>query len=294
MKLKRNSEKSGNLICSTNRELNLPEMKKLKIFPLLFFIIISVSGNAQEAVEENRTLIRVLSYNILHGATTNKDNDLDVVARAILKANPHIAALQELDYRTNRANKLDVTAEIGKRTGLVSIFAKAVDWDGGEYGQALLSKYTFLKTAKTDLPTHKGNEPRIAIESLLILPAGDTIRLVGTHLDHQGDSAERIEQAEELNRKFLDDEIPTILAGDLNDVPGSETINILERYWGSSYDPNAPAPTFPSHAPTKKIDYIMFYPKNRWQVVEKEVLCDKIASDHCAVLVILELMPNKI
>ncbi len=268
-------------------------MKNFKIYILFFFILISGPGNAQNDSDEKRTLIRVLSYNILHGATTTKDNDLDVVARAIRTANPDIAALQELDYRTNRANNLDVTAEIAKRTEMVSIFAKAVDWDGGEYGQALLSKYTFLKTGKVDLPTHKGNESRIAIESLLILPSGDTIRLVGTHLDHQKNSTERIEQAEELNRRFLKDKIPTILAGDLNDTPGSKTINILEKHWGSSYNPNAPIPTFPSHAPDKKIDYVIFYPKERWKVVEREVLCDKVASDHCAVLVVLELLPKQ-
>lgn len=267
-------------------------MKNIKVFLLPFFMFFSFTGKAQEVAEDNRTLIRVLSYNILHGATTNRNNDLDIVAEAILIAEPDIAALQELDYRTNRANKLDVTAEIGKRTNMVSIFAKAVDWDGGEYGQALLSKYTFLKTGKVDLPTHKGNEPRIAIESLFILPAGDTIRLIGTHLDHQKDSTERIEQVEELNRVFSRDNIPTVLAGDMNDIPGSESIRILESRWGSSYDPKDPKPTFPSHAPERKIDYVMFYPKERWKVVERQVLCDKVASDHCAVLVVLELLPQ--
>lgn len=266
-------------------------MKSIKVLILLFFLIFSQTGIAQEVAEENRTLIRVLSYNILHGATTNRNNDLDVVARAILKADPDVAALQELDYRTNRADRLDVTAEIAKRTNMVSIFAKAVDWDGGEYGQALLSKYTFLKTGKVDLPTHKGNEPRIAIESLLILPSGDTIRLIGTHLDHQKDSTERIEQAEELNR-LIDENIPSILAGDMNDIPGSETIKILESRWGFSYDPEDPVPTFPSHAPEKKIDYVMFYPKERWKVVKRQIFCDKVASDHCAVLVVLELLPQ--
>ncbi len=269
-------------------------MKNLKVLLLPFFMIFSFTGKAQDVADENRTLLRVLSYNILHGATVNRDNDLDVVSRAILKADPDVAALQELDYRTNRADRLDVTAEIAKSTNMVSIFAKAVDWDGGEYGQALLSKYTFLKTGKADLPTYKGNEPRIAIESLLILPAGDTIRLVGTHLDHQKDSNERIEQVKELTRIFPEDNIPTILAGDMNDIPGSETIRILESKWGSSYDQEDPIPTFPSHAPEKKIDYVLFYPKERWKVVERQVLCDKVASDHCAVLVVLELLsPSK-
>jgi endonuclease/exonuclease/phosphatase (EEP) superfamily protein YafD len=35
----------------------------------------------------------------------------------------------------------------------------------------------------------------------------------------------------------------------------------------------------------------MYYPKERWKVVERKVLCDPIASDHCAVLVVLEFLP---
>jgi len=268
-------------------------MKNFRNYLLLFFMILTGKGNAQEDVGENRTLIRVVSYNILHGATTNGNNDLGVVARAILKADPDIAALQELDFRTIRANKVDVTTEIAQRTNMVSIFAKAVDWDGGEYGQALLSKYTFLKTGRINLSTHKGNEPRIAIESLLILPSGDTIRFMGTHLDHLKDSPERIEQVMQLNRALLDENYPTILAGDLNDIPGSEAINILESHWGASYLPSNPVPTFPSHAPEKKIDYVFYYPKDRWKVVERKVLCDTIASDHCSVLVVLELLPKQ-
>ena len=37
----------------------------MKYFTLLFFILFSVKGNAQEDAGENRTLIRVLSYNNL-------------------------------------------------------------------------------------------------------------------------------------------------------------------------------------------------------------------------------------
>ena len=40
------------------------------------------------------------------------------------------------------------------------------------------------------------------------------------------------------------------------------------------------APTFPSDAPVKKIDYVMYYPKDRWKVVSAEVICDSVASDH--------------
>lgn len=265
-------------------------MMNFKIFLLLFSVCFCFVGNAQESTEENRNIIRVLSYNILHGATTKRTNDLNVVADVIKTINPDIVALQEMDYKTNRADSRDITTGIAQKTNMISIFAKAVDFDGGEYGQAVLSKNTFLRTGKINLPHNPGNEPRIAIEALIILPAGDTIRFTGTHLDHQKNNVERLEQVKELNKWFLNEEYPTILAGDLNDIPGSEPIEILEKNWGSSYDKTDPQFTFPSDAPEKKIDYVMFYPKNRWKILEREVICDDLASDHCAVLVVLELL----
>lgn len=267
-------------------------MKNLNCLFFLFSLTFSLTGKAQEVSPENRNIIRVLSYNILHGATTNRDNDLEFVAGVINKIEPDLVALQEMDYKTNRADNLDVTTAIALKTNMVSIFAKAMDYNDGEYGQALLSKYTFLQTGKVDLPYEPGNEPRIAVDALIILPSGDTIKLAGTHLDHLKDSPDRVKQVKKLNEVFLDKAYPTILAGDLNDIPGSEAIEILESQWGSSYDKNDPQPTFPSHSPGLKIDYVMFYPQNRWKVIDTETICDKIASDHCAYLVVLELLPE--
>ena len=91
-------------------------------------------------------------------------------------------------------------------------------------------------------------------------------------------------------RHFRPISIPTILAGDLNAVPGSTPINILEGIWTPSYDKEMPKPTYPSKEPQKKIDYVMFFPQNRWKVLETKVIPDPIASDHCAYLVTLELL----
>jgi endonuclease/exonuclease/phosphatase family metal-dependent hydrolase len=170
---------------------------------------------------------------------------------------------------------------------------KAVDYDGGEYGQSLLSRYTFLETKKILLPGIPEKESRIAAAAKIILPAGDTIRFVGTHLDHIENSPDRLEQAKAINILLDNNKHPAILAGDLNDVPESETIKILESHWTSTYDKKAPAPTYPSHSPEKKIDYIMFSPSSRWKVLKKEVICHEVASDHCAYLVVLELLPGK-
>ncbi|MGI0106004.1 endonuclease/exonuclease/phosphatase family protein [Salinimicrobium sp. WS361] len=259
---------------------------------LSLFLLFPSPGRTQENIQE-RTIIRVLSYNILHGATTKRNNDLDVVAKVINELQPDIIALQEVDFRTNRVEKRDINTELALKTGMSSIFAKAVDFDGGEYGQSLFYRGTFLETGKIALPGAPDKEPRIAVAANMVLGSRDTIRIIGTHLDHVENSPDRIAQAKKINSILKNDKFPILLAGDLNDIPGSETINIFEERWTSTYDKAAPEFTFPSHAPERKIDYIMFYPVKRWKVLEKKVVCDEIASDHCAYLVVLELLPQK-
>ena len=42
--------------------------------------------------------------------------------------------------------------------------------------------------------------------------------------------------------------------------------------------------------PKEKIDYVMYSPKNQWRLIDRKVICDTYASDHCAYLVTLELL----
>ncbi len=79
----------------------------------------------------------------------------------------------------------------------------------------------------------------------------------------------------------------------MNAIPGSKTINMLEEFWKSSYDKKDPKPTYPSNNPSRKIDYVMLYPKNRWKVIATEVIQDSIASDHCAYLVTVMLLDEE-
>ena len=165
-----------------------------------------------------------------------------------------------------------------------------MNFDGGEYGEGVLSRYSFFQSRNIALPHTPGNEPRAALEIITILPSGDTIALAGTHLDHLKDEKDRVAQAKKINEVFSLNKYPTVLAGDLNAIPGSTPINILEEMWSAAYDKKDPEPTFPSDNPSIKIDYVMFYPKHRWRVLETKVIQHSIASDHCAYLVTLELL----
>ncbi len=261
----------------------------MKFLPILFFILTYTIGYSQD-YESSKRIVKVLSFNILHGATTKGDFNLDVIAKVITETNPDFVALQEVDFKTNRAKQYDLVTELGWRTKMAPLFARAMPYDGGEYGEGVLSKYSFLQTRNFPLPYSEGNEPRAALEIITILPSGDTIAFVGTHLDHTENEKDRIAQANSINSVFSTNKYPTILAGDLNDTPESKVIAILKEVWTPSDTKVIPDFTFPSDHPIKKIDYVMFYPNNRWRVIETKVVQNTIASDHCAYLVTLELL----
>jgi len=262
---------------------------KLKISVFLITILTCNSLWSQYKVDSSK-IVRVLSFNILHGATTKGDFNLDVIAEVIKDANPDFVALQEVDFKTNRAKKYDLVTELGWRTKLIPLFGKAMNFDNGEYGEGVLSKYTFLRTRNIALPYTPPKEPRTALEVVTTISLTDTIAFIGTHLDHSTDETNRINQANKLNEVFSINKYPSILVGDLNAIPGSTPINILEEIWTTSYNKDKIEYTYPSNNPTKKIDYVMVYPKNRWKILETKVIKDSIASDHCAYLVILELL----
>lgn len=259
------------------------------ILPFTLALLIMHPAWTQSTIDSSR-LVSVLSFNILHGATTKGDFDLDVIARVIKDADPDFVAMQEVDYKTGRAKSMDLTTEIGWRTKMAPIFGKAMRFDGGEYGEGILSRYSFITTRNVALPYTAGNEPRTALEILVELPSGDTIAIVGTHLDHLQDEKDRISQVAKINEVFSQNKYPTILAGDLNATPGSTPIDMLEKIWTATYDKSDPSPTYPSNDPKIKIDYVMFYPGHKWRVHSTEVIQDTIASDHCAYLVTLELL----
>ncbi len=264
-------------------------MKLVSLIALLA-VCTSFNGWSQKTAIDSTRIVKVLSFNILHGATTKGDFDLEAIAKVIIDVNPDFVALQEVDYQTNRAQKYDLATELGWRAKMAPLFGRAMPYDGGEYGEGVLSKHTFLQTRNIPLPFTPGDEPRAALEITTVLPSKDTISFIGTHLDHLKNEANRIMQVKQINKVFASNPYPTILAGDLNAEPESTPMKILEEIWAASYRHDTLSYTYPSKDPVKKIDYVLFYPANRWRVLETRAIEDPIASDHCAYLVILELL----
>jgi len=266
-------------------------MINTRITYMIFFLmsIVAINSNVygQSKIDSSR-IVRVLTFNIYHGETMKGDFDLDLIADVIKSVNPDLVALQEVDFKTNRAKKLDLPVELGLRTGLTPLFGKAMPYSDGEYGEGILSRYSFSSTKNHLLKAGIDKEPRSALEVKVVIQSGDTIRFIGTHLDHTEEGKDRVNQARQLNKLFTKNDIPTILVGDLNAKPESESMQVFYEEWTKSFLENIP--TWPSDNANRKIDYVLFRPANRWRVIETRVICDKVASDHCAVLSVLELI----
>jgi len=259
---------------------------------LLIILVVGVCAGGC-AVEKlgSPTRVAVLTYNIYHGEDANGGSNLDAVAGIINSLKPDLVAFQEVDNKTGRAKGLDLTTELSRRTGMEGVFGKAMDYDGGGYGEAVLSRYSILEIKNNPLPHSAKDEPRAALEVHIELPGGMKMAFVGTHLDHQRDQSNRMMQAGRIMELYENYDFPIVLAGDLNATPGSDPINLLSRQWSDAAQDD-PRPTFPSVKPVRRIDYIMYKPKGRWKVVEVRVVDEKVASDHCPVFAVLELLPD--
>lgn len=229
--------------------------------------------------------VRVLCYNIHHGEGTDGVVDLTRVAAVITAANPDFVALQEVDRKTRRAGGVDQLAELARRTGLRGRFGKQLDYDGGEYGQAILSRFPLGDLTVHWLPGAPDRERRIAAEARVTV-GGRELLFVTTHLHYQK-AAFREQQAARLNELFGGGDRPVILAGDLNATPDEKPLSILSDRWAVATAGSARL-TYPSLKPTKQLDYVVCRPAGRFRVVESRVIAEEVASDHRPVLAVLQ------
>lgn len=267
-------------------------MVTCKCIPALFLFALIAScayktANHQpspKAAADNT--LKVLTYNVHACSPPSRKGATDVkaIADVIQAAEPDLVALQEVDRFTNRSGReLDQAQELGRLTGMHSYFVKAIDWSGGEYGIAILSKHALLDTMAVHLPMAEGiaGEARAAA-IIKIHVHGKDILFASTHLDIVQEHREL--QAEALLTFFSAQKLPVILAGDFNDVPESNTLHHLLGYFKSTCDVSTCEKTFPQIQPKRTIDYIMYHPGDIFTRQNHVVLPEEYASDHRPVL----------
>jgi len=208
-------------------------------------------------------------------------NALEQVAQILRTADPDWVCLQEVDTASKAEVGHDHVVQLAARTGLYPAFAGVFPHrHGGEWGEAILSKRKPSNVRSVPLPKEGNGPGRLA----LIAEYSDSV-VCCTHLALE--ERDRLAEVEVLLQELKDFDKPVFLCGDFNSHPEDEPIRRLLTHFVLL----SPAvPTWPSTAAKGQgecIDYILMDKAHApsFPVVRQEVLDNRTASDHRAVLV---------
>ena len=241
--------------------------------------------------------LRVLCYNIHYGQGMDGKYDIERLAEVINRSKPDLVALQEVDVGVKRSGRLHEAQLLGQLTGLPVRFGPTQHYEGGLFGNAVLTRFPILDVVIQPLPYTESTPelttyPRAAIAVTVQGPDGKPLRFISTHFQHNV-PADRVAEAHRINELFAGDDatMPTILAGDMNATPDAEPIQILLEKWTNATD-DPPAPSAPSINPRSRIDYIFFRGAPHFRVTAAVVIDEAMASDHRPVQADFEITSN--
>lgn len=230
-----------------------------------------------EVIPEPTGDVRIMSYNIRHGSDINKVMNLAAQIEVMRKWNPDYIMVQEVDSMCTRSGKINEAKVIADALGMYPTFARAIDFEGGKYGVALLSREQPLSVERYPLPNN--SEARV----LLVCEFDDKV-VACTHLSYERNEHEA--PVSIINAAAQKATKPFFIGGDWNDEPESVLLSTLRQTFTILSDDYVLS--YPADVPTMCIDYIAAYKNEsvKRPVVTMQHLADEpTASDHRPLIV---------
>jgi endonuclease/exonuclease/phosphatase family metal-dependent hydrolase len=239
---------------------------------------------------------RVLVFNIHAGKDAGGKPNLEEVAALVQSADADVVLLQEVDRGTRRSGNVDQVLRLAELTRYSAAFGRSLDYDGGQYGIAALSRRPITSDETEALPitppqARAGGsyEPRAALTFMTTTKLG-TLRAINTHLDASRDDHYRLQESAHivsLAERLRSSLAPLVAGGDFNAEPGSETYRrVLAGGFRDAWQECGAGDgfTYPADKPIKRIDYLFL--TTGLSCTRAEVIDTRI-SDHRPLLVTL-------
>lgn len=223
---------------------------------------------------DRSTDLRVMSFNIHHGADGDDVLDLERTAAVIEASGAEVIGLQEVDDAwSSRSDFEDQAARLAELLGMHYVYGANLDVAPAEgrtgnsrYGNAILSEHPIIDSENHLLTSieypEQPTEQRGLLEAVINVK-GHHIGFYSTHLDHQR-AEQRELQAREIMQITGESRRPAVVVGDLNAEPGAPELQDLLAVFTDTFAAlgQDDAYTFaPDGAPVEdaslRIDYVL-------------------------------------
>ena len=204
-------------------------------------------------------VLRVLQFNIRAAMSGNGYVDIAEIAAEIEAVRPDLVSLNEVDTDTSRT-RLDEPAYLAAATGLHVVYGPNLIYDGGPFGNAVLTRYPVVDSHNLRLPGMPGLEPR-GLLTVVVNVGGQELVFASTHLSDGGDGGRsRLLQALAVERALRSMDAPAIVAGDLNSGPADVPARILRQDLLDAQEQGSTGPgdTYPQTSPNSRFDYVLY------------------------------------
>lgn len=230
--------------------------------------------------------LTVMTYNVHHGEGGDGRVDLRRIAELIRSSHPDVVCLQELDKGCERTGRIDMPAELAKLLGMHVVFGANLKYQGGDYGNATLSRYEIVESENIPLPYVEGGERRGCLRTRLRVE-GRLVDVFNTHLDLIQEA--RLKQTAAISDN-VKKEAAVILAGDFNERITGPAMRVLTGRFLEVFQQDLESTLTTLVGSQRRIDFILVSPEIT--VLDASVVATeqaKVASDHLPVVARLAL-----
>ena len=239
--------------------------------------------------------LKLMTYNIEHGLDyveyrkVKKDIiNMDLAASVINEVDADIICLNEVRGKGQHSTFTEQAEIMGGKTNRNFVFSKCIDFPKlGPYGDALLARYPITNYEIIDIPDPQVKDEDVYYETRKLLKVEFELeKKITVFISHFGlAKSEQRNAVGVLLREMEKVDTPIIFMGDLNITPDNEIIQPIYAALNEVYTTGGPL-TWPSEAPTMKIDYI-FVSKDI--TVKSVETLEKVVSDHLPIVAEIEL-----
>lgn len=244
---------------------------------ILIVVLLVAACEPTNIVTRNEGELVLMSYNVRNGKGMDNKRNLNRTAAVIRAAQPDVVALQEIDSVTRRSEGNDVAAVLGRKCSMYHTFSKAIDYDGGGYGVALLSREKPVAVQRFALPGREEARTLLYVEF-------EQYAVVSTHLSLTAE--DRMASLAVIDSVATMCAKPIYIAGDWNATPESTFGRALGEKM--QYLTDTKACTFPADSPDRVIDYIVAPHAQAVEVLRREVVNEPMASDHRPIIAVVK------